>query len=393
MAAFQVKIKQVRKQQEEINKTAGELNSLAEEINAVKASLSFRGEYRANIVSNLGRIAGNCMESGKTMLIMGNALGQVLDKYEKTEAKIVGQTPASIKLTDSVSGGNVAVPGGIAAGVGNVVYIVAEGVTGRGEASASASASWYQDGEWNPYAGAQASAEAVWKSGKVEAGYGDITAEASGSLGYASADASAEAGLMKDGMFSPYARAEANAEAGVAKGSASIKGKYGDAALTGSLLSAGAHTGIDFTMMDENGNFNPSFSAEAEAKASVLSGQMEGKLGNDQFNMHGGAAGDLIGAGANAGVAVSAEEIKVEAGAEAYLAKGEVTGGFTLFGIKIDASLEGKAGAVGGSVGFDKTATSVEIGAGLSALLGVGIDVAIDWSEFELPKFDLGNLW
>lgn len=392
MAAFQVKIKQVRKQQEEINKTAGELNSLAEEINAVKASLSFRGEYRANIVSNLGRIAGNCMESGKTMLIMGNALGQVLDKYEKTETRIVERASSPLKWTDYMIAGNAVSIGGLASGIGGI-YIGVGGTTGHRDASASASASWYQDGEWNPYAGAQASAEAVWKSGKVEARYGDISAEASGSLGYASADASAEAGLMKDGEFSPHARAEANAEAGVAKGSASIEGKYGDAALTGSFLSAGAHAGISLDMTDENGNFNPSFSAEAEAKASVLSGQMEGKLGNDQFNMHGGAAGDLVGAGANAGIAISAEEIKMEAGAEAYLAKGEVTGGFSLFGIKIDTTLEGKAGAVGGSVGFDKTATSVEIGAGLSALLGVGIDVAIDWSEFELPEFDLGNLW
>ena len=38
---------------------------------------------------------------------------------------------------------------------------------------------------------------------------------------------------------------------------------------------------------------------------------------------------------------------------EAYAAKGEVKGGITIFGIKIDAAVEGKAGAIGAKAGIN----------------------------------------
>ena len=71
-----------------------------------------------------------------------------------------------------------------------------------------------------------------------------------------------------------------------------------------------------------------------------------------------------------------------KAGAEVYLAKGEVKGGFEIFGIKIETEVEGKIGAIGAKVGGEIEDTSVEAEIGASLLGGAGIKVKIDWSEF-----------
>lgn len=368
------------------------MSRLTGEINAAKSALSFRGEYRAGIVSNLGRIADKCAESAKNMLAMGNALGQVLDKYEKTETKIAERVSGTLKLKNYTVDVNGNVIGGLPLGIEGI-NIGIESMPGYTYASASASAAWYQDGKFNPYAKAEAQAGFIGKSGKVEAGYKGIEAEASYTAGYGSADAEAEINLMRNGYLGPNGKAEANAEFGVVKGNVKVEGKYGRSELTGAIRSAGAHAGIAFATTDEDGRFSPSVKAEAEAKASVASGSFEGRLGTDTFNAHGEASGALLGAEAEAGIAVSEHEIKAKAGAEAYLAKGEVKGGYTICGIQVDLKLEGKAGALGADADFEASDTAVKFGVGLSALLGVGVEASIDWSEFELPDFDSDSLW
>lgn len=75
---------------------------------------------------------------------------------------------------------------------------------------------------------------------------------------------------------------------------------------------------------------------------------------------------------------------KGKVGAEAYLAQGKVSGGFTIFGIKIDAGVTGKAGGAGVSAEGNVTTGGVsgKIGAGLG--LGAGVEISIDWSNFSL---------
>ena len=75
---------------------------------------------------------------------------------------------------------------------------------------------------------------------------------------------------------------------------------------------------------------------------------------------------------------------KCKVGAEAYLAQGKVSGGFTIFGINIDAGVTGKAGGAGVNAEGKVTTGGVsgKIGAGLG--LGAGVEISIDWSNFSL---------
>ena len=75
------------------------------------------------------------------------------------------------------------------------------------------------------------------------------------------------------------------------------------------------------------------------------------------------------------------------------MAKGKVSGGFTIFGIEFNASVEGKAGGAGVTAGAGVTTEGVsgKLGAGLG--LGAGIEFSIDWSGFKWPKFELPRLW
>lgn len=68
------------------------------------------------------------------------------------------------------------------------------------------------------------------------------------------------------------------------------------------------------------------------------------------------------------------------------MAEGTVSGGFTIMGIKIKASVTGKAGGAG--IGAEGRATtggvSGEIKAGLG--IGAGLKIDVDWSDFK-PKW------
>lgn len=101
------------------------------------------------------------------------------------------------------------------------------------------------------------------------------------------------------------------------------------------------------------------------------------------MNIGGKAKGELLTAEAEAGVTVSKDGIGAKAGAEAYLAKGEIEGGFEFFGVEVNVKAEGGAGGasakIGGEVSDD--GVSAEIGAGIG--IGAGLEVEIDWSELK----------
>lgn len=183
------------------------------------------------------------------------------------------------------------------------------------------------------------------------------------------------------------AAGELECSLGMLKGN--IKGSVGNAAVEGSV-------GASFV---SDGKFSPSVYAKAEAEASVLKGEATNTFGNDENNVFAKAEGDVLGAKASAegtvGVITTTDSdgtthksfgVKGNVGAEAYVAQGSVSGGFTIMGIKFSGSLSGKAGGAGVSAGGAVTTGGVsgEIGAGLG--LGAGIKVNIDWSGFNPNK-------
>ncbi len=163
--------------------------------------------------------------------------------------------------------------------------------------------------------------------------------------------------------------------------------------VNGKVGNVGAEGEIGASLM-KGGKFDPEVYLKAKAKASVAEGEASGKFGTNQVNVHGKAEGSVLAAEAEATARFGKIKdkngkekygVSAKAGAEAYLAEGKVSGGFTLFGIKIDASIEGKAGGVGAKVGGEATTGGVEgeIGAGLG--LGLGLKIKVDWSGLKVP--------
>lgn len=197
-----------------------------------------------------------------------------------------------------------------------------------------------------------------------------------------------EFGLGAEGEVEGHlASGEASGRFGLLNGSAGLS--VGNAAVGGSIGAT----------LFQNGSFRPSVNVGVEADASVLDGNASVSLGTDGNNIHADAEGSLLSANAHADAGVGYVTVKgadgedktafgvsATAGAEAYVAEGSVSGGFSFFGIDIDVGLEGKAGGAGVEAGGSITTNGVsgKIGAGIG--IGGGLSISIDWSDFKWPK-------
>lgn len=173
---------------------------------------------------------------------------------------------------------------------------------------------------------------------------------------------------------------------GICKGE--IEGTVGSVSATGSV-------GVS---LYKDGVFSPAISAEIKAKAVAVEGEAKVTVGDDEYNAHAKAEGSLLIAEAEAsgrvgmityedevtGQKITAAGAQGKVGAEAYLAEGKISGGFTIFGIDIDIGVSGKAGGAGVKAEGRATVGGIsgEIGAGF--VLGFGFKVSIDWSDCTL---------
>lgn len=253
-----------------------------------------------------------------------------------------------------------------------------------GNASANASV---EKVDGKVVASAEAAASVAKGNMSVDMLNGLYVASGSGSVLGAGAMASAGAD-MSEGNLEVYAKAEASAHA--------LKGEFEQERLwgldkfkaTGEVLSADVE-GKAYASLQHNGIWMPGAGVEAEATAAVAKGEVEETIGVEKYNIKGGAEGYVLGAEAEAEAKVGVIQedgevsygVSASAEAGAYLAKGEVTGGFTLFGIEIEGTLGGNVG-VGVEAGGAVTTDSLNISAGLSAFLGVNVELEIDWSNF-----------
>ena len=240
--------------------------------------------------------------------------------------------------------------------------------------------------------------EGTFRSGAISTTLfgGDLTAEGKILTGSIDTFGKAEWNI-EDGEFG--AKAGIKGEGSVLEGGVSYQNGDYSAGATGSVLTGG-FTGSIGAGLWEDGHFRPSVNAEAKISGSVLHGELNDRFGSDDFNIHRKAEGDVLTADAYAKAGAgyitvtnsSGEEVNVlgaqaKAGAEAYVFKGEVSGGFSIFGIDIDVSAEGKAlGAgveAGGYVGTN--GVSGKIGGGLG--VGGSLEISIDWSDFKVPDW------
>ena len=200
-----------------------------------------------------------------------------------------------------------------------------------------------------------------------------------------------EAGIEFGGEVSGHLiKGDASGHIGILGGS--VNGSVGNVAVSGKVGAT----------LFEDGKFSPAIGLEVKGEASVLKGSAEGYLGNEDYNAHANASGTVLGAEAKAeakagvitytdkktGETVTTYGAKAEVGAEAYIAEGKVSGGISFMGIDIDIGISGKAGGAGVEAGGSITTNGVsgEIGAGLG--LGAGVEISIDWTDFDPPTFE-----
>lgn len=190
-------------------------------------------------------------------------------------------------------------------------------------------------------------------------------------------------------------KAEANGEAGFSLADGKISGSAGMAKGTveASIGNLGVAGSVGFSLVSD-GKFAPSVYGKVSAEANAAKGNISGQIGSEEYNVHGKAEGTLLKAEAKAEIQAGriVDEkgnvkygVSAKAGGEAYVAEGSVSGGLTLFGIKFEGSVTGKAGGAGAKAGGEVTSGAAEGEVGLGLGLGVGLKVKIDWTGFKWP--------
>ncbi len=227
-----------------------------------------------------------------------------------------------------------------------------------------------------------------------------VSAKASASVWNGEAGVNVEDGLFvldgKSTALGASAEAEAKLEAWKASAKAAVSIAGLNAAIEqtslwglqqfkaeGSILSAKADAKTKITLSG--------IQASASASASAAEGSVEKKIGIESYNVHGKVEGYVAGAKvkAKAGAGIYDKDGKTQVGvyaeakAEAYLAEGEVKGGITILGIKIDGKAGGGIG-IGGEAKAEISGKSFTIGAGIAAGLGLKGEIKVDWSDFRL---------
>ncbi len=186
-------------------------------------------------------------------------------------------------------------------------------------------------------------------------------------------------------------KGEVHAAAGNAEGRFGFVSGSADATV-GKVSAMGA---IGATLF-EKGKLSPQISASANVKATAVEGNASVSAGTDNNNVHAKAAGDLLSAKAEikggAGVITYEDDegnskagigVQAEAGAEAYMATGKLQGGIKIFNIDIDVGVTGHVGGASAKAGGRITTGGVGASIDLGLLLGLGLDISIDWSDFK----------
>ena len=327
----------------------------------VNSRLSFQIKQKSNIQNNLRIIANDLNSIQKSINRANTALQDVARWYENAEKENITRFLLSqIALSFSVH-----MPGYIAPLAPHINQTVFD---------------WFHDHFYQSSWLIGPHGKINWKHFNSLVFAGGISS--TGALNFLKFRTSGKAyANWKDGIG---AEGEANFTAISGKGS--VKGPFGiNADGSFDIGNASAKGKFKASLYDANGRLNPNAEISAEAKASVAKGAINAKWGKANV----GASGEVLTANAGASAKASASGVSAKVGAEAYLAKGEVHGGFSFMGIKVNTSASGGVGGVGANAEFKAGADGkVKVGAGLGFLAGGSASVEIDFSGFKLPKIE-----
>ena len=164
------------------------------------------------------------------------------------------------------------------------------------------------------------------------------------------------------------ARGEAQGTFGLLNTTSEVKG------LTGTLNGS-----LGASLFSKDG-LSPSLEAGGKLEGSVLASETNMSLGVEDYDIHAKAEGNALTANSEATIHMGVDGMEARVGAEAYAATGGLTCGLTLFGVKFDASVEGKAVGAGANAGGKLETASAEGELGIGLGVGLGVKVKVDWS-------------
>lgn len=391
MGQFSIKWAEVNTQADSERNWAAELAEIADDIRSVKNNLRWKVAAEAGIKSRLAKASDRAEDCRKGMQQMNSALTNALYRYESSEKKILYYSDGKILLKDI---GDMAskiaetvkpfvIPGimGIAPGLARELL---KETVGRWGIEDTGSDTYEDDGKY------KVEYDASLEKGTFEHTWGISKTTASGNLvgGYAEAEfenhwntqlgtlTGALGGSAGLGVYLAHGELENRIGTDALHLDTNIGATLGGADVS---AEAGIKVGVDGGCEAK---------AELGAEAYVAKGDVSYKLGSDQVYAYADAEGALVGADASAGAGVKVTPEGVEASAkleaEAYLAKGEIKGGYNLFGIDIGVSAEGMVG-VQAEAGASVSAKGFEIDLGLGPIGGT---LTVDASNFKLPTFD-----
>lgn len=383
MEEFRVRSSSVRQAMQQLDAYQGFLSDRSSEIDAVRRQLRGKISHHEAIGSRLRTISDTVDSLQDTMRMMSHCLERADYYYQRAEDRITGQSnPVKEAL------------GLLLTGAEQKHVFSAFGIGGSLTGSLSfLDGEWHHDEETGGFRGGGSGAVAT---GSLTAKYGDFEGDATAKI--------------LSGEYSYYANAQANKEnigasiGGNAEGSVYrvdaegrlfdgfVKNSTGISMLTGAAAArAGAHL-----MKDGSLRYSGIY-ASAEASGSVLHGSNRTQIGTEKNYRFTEVEGDVLAAEASAGIGfgylgtdsggAEVYGVQAQAGAEAYLAKGTVHSGYSIFGIEVDVGLTGKVGGAGAEIGGGVTNQGLDLSAGLGLGAGVGIDVSIDWTNASWPSW------
>lgn len=351
MSEFFVKSKQLSEEANRLSNIAQSVAGAKKSVSSIGSALNNRilrsSRYSSSLKNSFENISGKLETTKGDIDKLSEALDNISHLYENKEEEITGydngeQKSLWYKLTNG--GISDAVVSGSRASDAVLLGINAFGSVEGSVLGGSA--------------GVKTSGVLKWNTEKPDEKdlYASIVAEANGHVAH---------GKVNGNFGILSGEAEADLFSGSAKGEAGIN-------------------------IMKDGKFDPSLYAKISADVAVLSGATALSIGSEYNNVHANANGKVLSAEAEAGIQVgkvtNAKTGKVEDGVSgefsvgAAVAKGSVSGGVTVFGIKIDATLKGEVLAVGAEGKASVTESGFEVGLKGSAGIGGGVDISVDWS-------------
>lgn len=189
--------------------------------------------------------------------------------------------------------------------------------------------------------------------------------------------------------------AAVSGEAHIAKGAA--KGNIGllRGEINGSVGEISGSGSVNATLI-KHGKFAPQVNAGVKGSLVGAKGSVQGGIGTENNNVHVGANGKagVINGEASVGIGkishvnddksvTTGYGVQAEIGGEAYAAEGTISTGFNFMGIKVDVGATGKAGGASLKGGGSISTGGIKLNGSAGALVGIGLDVSIDWSNFK----------